>query len=606
MKRPKAGAQVLLPLKTQNTEKPTYVQLPSMKNASKGRRRSTAVVTRSTPTSAGATPAPTEHAKLEIDVQPSDASGPSSTASNKILKDISDTSCKPSPSTSNQGDEPIVERKKRKYEKKKPEDMVPSRKSNRINQNVSPEIVNNYTERKDYKQPRGNMIPVGLNRVDYEFPSMAREYDKLKIDMIAQNAVTVVNTRTEEPPKTSTKKASTTPTEIKHTREGSIFQANLPDFKETVDDDFLNEPDREELIWTMPQDGDYDKKQFDELYSAVRLQHAYRLELDKTLSCFMNNDYNVDKTLCNIESELTKCVQPFKELNIAQRQEWERLRYSCKSSKQFRVHQERFLRKHYLGEIISYYYRSKPFCCPTNYGVAGHCARSMHAPKKIVKRVECFVCAGPYRDNAEKDGKLCAICELYFRRNKKHRNNPGYLRDDEIEFLKFWAELETTKQRAFTCETIEKLWEERRQEQMASRQLTTDEQACIPGKKSREKKKLCELSKTFKPATGHKCSFIEPWAEKAHELTYKTYTAEEKFKFVHAFEKIGFDFPKVAAELYVTDQEVAMFYQRFKGIYDIDQLIKKSAAAQVKENKKPPRNKKRAASEDSAPPKRSK
>ncbi|CAI5448810.1 unnamed protein product [Caenorhabditis angaria] len=534
---------------------------------------------------------------LNIDTNIAKIEGPTSSLSSSSSNYGSTASPSTSALDENQQQQQPV--KKRRASRKAAVIEEASRKSNRINKTLekNAEVIDNYTGQKDLGKPRGNQFPVGLKRQSYDFPSkILKENGRLRIDM---NGPSTRSNPAEE--------ACYTP--LRNRARGSVhgpeYQASLPSF--SPKEEFEEDNCREEAIWVNPQSNEQQKRISDEelnlIYITIQKQYGETMPLDAILHRLMECDYNLDEMLATIEKERERLPQPFLKLSNVQQAEFERqlrkLRTASNSTnrtipRSHRNMQERFMRSHYLGEIINYYYTTKKKCCSQKQFNRCKCRENMTSVEKLVERVECSNCTKIARPNAEKLGLLCLLCKLYYERNQKHRDSHEMFNDEEEKLLKKWNEMETELGQIITLEDVRNKLEEERVADISTRQLTSEEISALGPYRKRDRSHVAKLFSTFESTYNQ---FCDPSAEPTSNIRLKDYSDDEKFEFIQAFEKFGKDYEKVANALKCSELEVATFYFRFQRDLNLAEVI---SEAQNNNNNRS-KEKERNTSRDSTP-----
>uniref|UniRef100_A0A1I7XLB9 ELM2 domain-containing protein n=1 Tax=Heterorhabditis bacteriophora TaxID=37862 RepID=A0A1I7XLB9_HETBA len=361
--------------------------------------------------------------RLRVDVN--DNASSSKTSMDLLTPPPEDDQMSDKPSPSNSAEESVKEKKSKKangLKKSSPDDAI--RKSNRITRNcdaATKDVVDNYVDVKDLKQPRSIVTPKGGVRNPFRYPKVdgEKEKDRLRIHMVGP--------KTRSKPDELVIGLSMTKREPFTVPQGPDFQADYPHYYE---DSFVQPshssrvdiPDRDELLW-VAKPGICDED-LEEAWEVIRSQYAGTIGIDAMLHCLMRCHYDVDEMLQRIEMEQWENLpHPFEGLNVAQQKEFGRLLRKQGSQgkhkegeKIFRLMQEKFLRTYYLGEISKYYYDTKRRGCFHEQYNRCECREKLTSSVlPLVPRYECANCTTYLREGKSGPQKFCAVCELYYK-----------------------------------------------------------------------------------------------------------------------------------------------------------------------------------------------
>ncbi|CAD6198112.1 unnamed protein product [Caenorhabditis auriculariae] len=465
-------------------------------------------------------------------------------------------------------------RKKRKYTRRQfnNNNEQISRKSHRINrsENDAEDLVDNYIG-SSKRQAAAYQAPRGLKRIPHRFPTLVK--NRLIIDMNGPS--TRSNPDTEDPLKKRYGRINI----------GKDHQVDLPPVMERSSAEETE--DKEELIFSDP-DGRLSTS-IDDAWNVIRRQFDNRIPFDAVLHRLMSCDFDINAMLQTIELELDNLPQPFERLNVAQQEEFERAIRKTKvpkmvSSKtvekqRFAEIQEQFMRSHYIGEIVEYYYTTKKHCCINERYARCLCRErfTSDVPPKVT-RVECFNCTKTVWHGGKREKKICLICDLYHRRTGHHRICSGGFTEKEIEILDLWAKLQNDFQTFLSLKEVTEYMENERLEELRSRPLTQEETSMLPTKWATEKQDLVQLTKKFEPRALPGCTLAAPENYEMLAFRVKHYSEAEKLLFMKYFELLGNDFETVAEKMHRSVTEVSVFYVRFKRLLGLPEVVQMANA----------------------------
>lgn len=445
------------------------------------------------------------------------------------------------------------------------------------------DIVNNYVDSSDIKQVCPRVVPpIGAYRRPFHMPKMdlEKEKDKLKINMVGPKTKTIVDSVDDLLKKKRAYQILV----------GDEYQAKFEDFyledyqgprssREEIED-------RDQEMWFDDRVKLKDKeRELDDCWTAVRRQFGGKIGIDSMLRRLMLCNYDIDDMLINIEKEFFEHLpQPFEELNEAQQAEFERLLRKNggtgghPNGKVFRHFQEKFMKSYYLGEIVNYYYDTKHKGCLHQLYHRCECRdKWINELHPWVPRYECVNCTRYLIGNekSHRSFSLCAICEIYHTRNRRHRVPAAKLTEPDEKIALAWLELERLKAgQPVTRNEVLQYIEDQRREKLNVRAAMEE----VPTQYIRNKPiklspaELYQQTKKFKVRADPKCSIIHPWGKKLRQYTMADFSKEDRCAIIRAIEKHQNRWHLVAEEAGKSEAEVKAFYRIFNENYRLDRI----------------------------------
>ncbi|CAJ0931422.1 unnamed protein product, partial [Mesorhabditis belari] len=454
------------------------------------------------------------------------------------------------------------------------------------------EIVDaNYVDVADFKQPRPVNPPIGLPRRAFHPPQTTSEQDKqierLKIHMVgpkgAKNRMmsSSVHDFDEGAKRSEMERARRRLSAAIHI--GPEFQAKFPELDQFVEPPQSMrdaEPDRDQLIWRDRDGQSVPVQELDDAWTAIRRHCGGIIPMDSMLHRLMLSHHSVDEMLINIEKELYEFLPASMDpLSEGERREFERhLRrtgHAC--AKKFRMMQDKFLKNHWLGEIVAYYYETKHRGCPTEEYNLCTCRALDPEERYHVSRVECNNCTQEFWPGRRKC-KLCPPCALYFKRTHStiHRPIRTPITLEEQGIVKKWREVEERLGVHKTLSQILAIMEDQRQREIrrSAGGQNGDEiipKAPIPNKKRRlSSDEIARLSEKKRIITQENCPFLHPQMKSIRAGILVDFNAEETIKTVQGIQKYGTKWGTIACLVGREPHEVEQFYHKYKGKYRLD------------------------------------
>ncbi|CAI4222131.1 unnamed protein product [Auanema sp. JU1783] len=455
---------------------------------------------------------------------------------------------------------------------------IEGERRNRVTRNRDDptEMVNNYVDSSDLKEPRQVNPPRGSQRIPFVLPKsdIEKEKDRLKIHMVGPNK------REVKEPDENRSRPKRRYSEI---LVGDSYQATVNlyspiDWSRAPEED----ADRDVLIWKDSTTLNGVDRELDDAWCVIRRQFKGKIPLDSVLYRLMKCDYNIEEMLRTIELEqFENLPQPFEDFNTIQQREFERhlrkqgnpLGKHREGEKIFRLFQEKFLKTYYLGEILAYYYETKKKGCFHELYNRCLCREKLLEDAKCVHRFECSNCTKYiWGDVKRVPESFCDLCMHFFSRYRYHREPAAQLIEPEYKIAQKWFDLEKETKRHYSIYEVQQIIEE---ERMASiTQFPNADEIPNQFLKGRHvklpKEQLCSFTKKFETKTDEKCSLLRPWGKCLTKFSLKQYTPDEAFSFVKAFNKFGNKPDQVAQELRVSLVEATTFYKRFSAKFHLE------------------------------------
>ncbi|CAJ0569156.1 unnamed protein product, partial [Mesorhabditis spiculigera] len=471
-----------------------------------------------------------------------------------------------------------------------PERPVPVRSQRQSRQKG--EVLDNYVDPSEFKQPRPVNPPIGLPRQPFKPPQSTSEQDKqierLKIHMVGPKTK-VAEEKAEE--------------KVKRRLSGRInvgdeHQAIFGEtsWQQPSRERLDKEPDRDQVMWRSDKNK-LSSAELDDAWHAVRRHCGGQIGLDAMLHRLMVCHYDINEMLLYVEKELYENTPEMEPLSEGQRDEFEKYlkKKGSAACKKFRLMQDRFLKSHWLGEIVAYYYNTKHRGCPTEEYNLCTCRSSDSKEKPVISRVECTNCTRLIWKDRSAKVRLCPVCDLYTRRTGLDRRIVTPLTTAEKEFVLKWRDLQRAAGHEISMNAVRKEVEEERQRDVRLRwDDNEDILGKVPSAQKKQKMKLDDIAKQSKTKTvtlNDTCPLLCPQMQKIKNAILVEFTPQENLQIVKAIREYGQKWGTVACKVGKEPQEVEQFYHKYKakyGLETIGQPLKESGHVQL--NRKVPRS----------------
>ncbi|KAF1756560.1 hypothetical protein GCK72_013013 [Caenorhabditis remanei] len=408
----------------------------------------------------------------------------------------------PSNCSMDSGDVEMEEPKEQETLETPQNDLTPEfskRKSRRLhkeNTSNDNELLANYHNGLGVVE-RGTKIPIGLGHTPFVFKKkvsgrIQRQNNMLKIDMVPVfrkiESPSISGANRSEKTNSDYLKPGSNKIEI-----GPNHQADIPQLEESRED----EPDREEVIWTPPeQTFDYEICR-NGYWRAIWRQFEGQIPFEITLQNLMKCGYSFGESLETVDQNLKTVPQKFKPLCENQYKQFEKL--LLVNNFERRTLQEKSMKNYHIAEVQKFYHDFKN----AYLGAENTCDSHDPLCKELsfVPRWACSNCTKIDRA----PGDLCLICKTYEELTGNTRPATDVVfNDEDAKKIQDWNQLDIKKGRTIPMTEFEKIQEAEVTYRWMNNILTEEEEMMIDNYQLTHRRRWNRLSEAEQKEIGRK------------------------------------------------------------------------------------------------------
>ncbi|EFP00827.1 hypothetical protein CRE_06176 [Caenorhabditis remanei] len=406
----------------------------------------------------------------------------------------------PSNCSIHSGDVEMEEPKEQETLETPQNDLTPEiskRKSRRLHKettSIDDELLANYHNGLGVVE-RGTKIPIGLGHTPFVLKKkvsakIQRQSNMLKIDMVPvfRKIESPGVSRSEKKTQSNYLKPGSNKIEI-----GPNHQADIPQFEEGRED----EPDREEVIWTPPEQSfDYEICR-NGYWRAIWRQFEGQIPFETALQNLMKSEYSFGESLETVDQNLKTLPQKFKPLCENQYKQFEKLLLDKNFER--RTLQEKSMKNYHIAEVQNFYHDFKN----AYLGAENTCDSHDPLCKELnfVPRWACSNCTKIDRA----PGDLCLICQTYEELTGNTRPATDVVfNDEDAKKIQDWNQMEIREGRTIPMAEFEKIKKEEVTNRWIKNELTEEEEMMIDNSQLTHRRRWNRLSEAEQKEIGRK------------------------------------------------------------------------------------------------------